>query len=197
MQGRKPKPTNLKFLQGNAGHRKIKKNEPKPSEVMPECPPFLDNIGKKEWNRFSKVLNGLGLLTEIDGTAFASYCQLYSTLVRIQRDMKAQEKELKKARAELKRRGDEKSLDRLSRLPVSALTVYDYTIDPQGNEHLKQSQNQLIIMARQTFQLIRSFCTEFGMTPSSRGRIQIPEKKAKDEAEDFLKEGNIGSRGKS
>jgi hypothetical protein len=106
--------------------------------------------------------------------------------------MKVHEKELKKARAELKRRGDADSLERLSRLPVSALTVYDYTIDPQGNEHLKQSQNQLIIMARQTFQLIRAFCTEFGMTPSSRGRIQVPEQSKKDEAEDFLKEGSIG-----
>ncbi len=194
MVGRKPKPTKLKLLQGNAGHRKIKKNEPKPDNVLPECPPFLDVIAKREWKRFSKVLNDLGLLTEVDGTAFASYCQLYSTLVQIQRDMKIQKKELAMVRAELKKRGDEKSLERLSRLPVSALTVYDYTIDPQGNEHLKQSQNQLIIMARQTFQLIRSFCTEFGMTPSSRGRIQIPEKPKKDEAEDFLKEGTGGHK---
>ncbi len=192
MVGRKPKPTKLKLLQGNAGHRPIKKNEPKPQNIMPKCPPFLDSVAKKEWRRFSKVLHNLGLLTEVDGTAFASYCQLYSLLVKIRQDMKIQEEEIAMVRAELKKRGDEKSMEQLSKIPTSALIVHDYTIDPQGNEHLKQSQNQLIIMARQTFQLIRSFCTEFGMTPSSRGRIQVPEKKIKDEAEDFLKEGSGG-----
>jgi hypothetical protein len=35
MVGRKPKPTKLKLLQGNAGHRKIKKNEPKPGRLLP------------------------------------------------------------------------------------------------------------------------------------------------------------------
>jgi P27 family predicted phage terminase small subunit len=190
MVGRKPKPTKLKLLQGNAGHRKIKKNEPKPKEVMPECPPFLDDIAKEEWNRFSGVLNDLGLLTEIDGTEFAGYCLLYSRLVQIRNDLKQQQIELNDARSNLKRLGDEESLLRLSRLPVSVLTVYDYTVDPLGNEHLKQSQNPLIIMERQILQLIRSFCTDYGMNPSSRGRIQIPEKPPKkDEAEDFLREG--------
>ena len=83
--------------------------------------------------------------------------------------------------------GDEESLARLSRLPASAMLVHDYTIDESGYGHIKIQQNPLVVMARQTLQLIRSYCTEFGMTPSSRGRIQIdkPEEESPEEA--FLK----------
>lgn len=187
MPGRKPKPTKLKVLQGNPGKRKLPKNEPKPDPVIPDCPSHLDAIAKKEWKRFAKVLDKLGLLTEIDGSAFAAYCDQYSRWVKINHDLKVQEKELQRARKMLARKGDEKSLERLSRLPVSSLVVHDYTVDTFGQEHIKISQNPLIIMARQTLQQIRAFCTEFGMTPSSRGRIQIKRKETESPEDAFLK----------
>ena len=79
MRGRKPKPTNLKILNGNPGKRSLNKKEPKPKVTPsgPYCPRWLDGYAKDEWQRLSKELKGLGLLTDIDVTAMAAYCQTY------------------------------------------------------------------------------------------------------------------------
>ena len=74
-QGRKPKPTAIKALEGNPGKRELNKNEPKPKKKAPACPKWLDDEAKKEWRRLSKQLEELGILTEVDMTAFAGYCQ--------------------------------------------------------------------------------------------------------------------------
>lgn len=38
IRGKKPKPTNLKILEGNPGKRPLNLNEPKPIPIAPECP---------------------------------------------------------------------------------------------------------------------------------------------------------------
>ncbi len=154
---------------------------------MPKCPTHLDKIAKKEWRRFAPTLERLGLITEVDGSAFAAYCDQYSRWVQINQDLKSQAEDLKARRlllAELIAAGDMNASGQLARLPASALLVHDYSVDDNGIEHLKISQNPLVVMARQTLQQIRAFCTEFGMTPSSRGRIQIekPEDESPEEA---------------
>lgn len=42
---------------------------------------------------------------------------------------------------------------------------------------------------KQAMQQVRAFATEFGLTPSSRGRIALPQAGTEDELEDFLNEG--------
>jgi len=187
MAGRKPKPTKLKILQGNPGKRKIPPNEPKPATKMPKCPPHLDKMARKEWRRFSPTLARLGLITEVDGSAFAAYCDQFSRWIQINHDLKNQMEDLQAERENLITAGDPESLKRLARLPASAILVHDYTIDENGIEHLKISQNPLVVMARQTLQQIRAFCTEFGMTPSSRGRIQVNPAEDESAEEAFLK----------
>lgn len=77
-RGRKPKPTAIKKLEGNPGKRPLNEREPKPSKKAPRCPEWLDPEAKKEWRRMSKVLEDLGILSEIDRSAFAGYCQAYA-----------------------------------------------------------------------------------------------------------------------
>ncbi len=77
-RGRKPKPTALKVLEGNPGKRPLNENEPKPEKKAPKCPAWLEPEAKKEWRRMSKILLELGILTEIDTSAFAGYCQAYA-----------------------------------------------------------------------------------------------------------------------
>ena len=77
-RGRKPKPTGLKELEGNPGGRPLNKNEPKPNKKAPRCPFWLEEEAKKEWKRIGKVLERMGLLTEMDMAAFAGYCQAYA-----------------------------------------------------------------------------------------------------------------------
>jgi len=84
--GRKSKPTNLKVLQGNPGKRKISENEPKPREVkeIPDPPSRMDYYAKKTWEALAPELAKLGLLTEVDLTTFATYCEDYAVLIRAQ-----------------------------------------------------------------------------------------------------------------
>lgn len=77
-RGRKPKPTAVKVLEGNPGKRSLNTAEPKPEKKAPRCPSWLEDEAKKEWKRMSKQLEQLGILTEIDMTAFAGYCQAYA-----------------------------------------------------------------------------------------------------------------------
>ena len=77
-RGRKPKPTAIKELEGNPGKRPLNEAEPKPEHKAPPCPKWLEPEAKKEWRRLSKQLEAIGVLTEVDQAAFASYCQAYA-----------------------------------------------------------------------------------------------------------------------
>lgn len=77
-RGRKPKPTALKVLEGNPGKRPLNTDEPKPKKKAPKCPSWLEPEAKKEWRRMSKTLEKIGVLTQVDGAAFAGYCQAYA-----------------------------------------------------------------------------------------------------------------------
>lgn len=81
-RGPAPTPTNLVILKGNPGKRPINKAEPKPAPIAPSCPRFLDKTARQEWRRMVKLLEPLGLLTQVDRAALAAYCQCYSEWVR-------------------------------------------------------------------------------------------------------------------
>lgn len=76
--GRKPKPTALKILEGNPGKQKLNKNEPIPPTAEIRCPKWLLPEAKKEWKRLASSLKAMGVLTPVDITAFAGYCQAYA-----------------------------------------------------------------------------------------------------------------------
>lgn len=88
MRGRKPKPTNLKLLQGNPGHRPINKNEPRPPVVAPDPPEHLNWIALAEWSRVCAELANLGLISQIDSSALAAYCQCYARWVEAEEGVK-------------------------------------------------------------------------------------------------------------
>ena len=77
-RGRKPKPTALKILEGNPGKRPLNENEPIPPKGNIKCPSWLEPEAKKEWKRLAPSLEAMGVLTQVDLTAFAGYCQAYA-----------------------------------------------------------------------------------------------------------------------
>ena len=77
-RGRKPKPTALKILEGNPGKRPINGSEPVPPKGGLKCPTWLLPEAKKEWKRLAASLEAMGVLTMVDLTAFAGYCQAYA-----------------------------------------------------------------------------------------------------------------------
>ena len=71
MRGRKPKPTALKLIEGNPGKRAINGQEPMPPASLPDCPQHLTTEARAEWQRLAEILNGIGLLTQVDRAAMA------------------------------------------------------------------------------------------------------------------------------
>ena len=79
-QGRPHTPTVLKLLTGSR-YANTNPHEARPSVEMPQCPSHLSKEAKKEWRRTSKLLLELGLLTQIDRSMLAAYCQVWSRWV--------------------------------------------------------------------------------------------------------------------
>ena len=81
----KPKPTNLKILQGNPSGRPLNTREPKPKMGIPTPPDVLSKEALAEWDRLSPYLLRTGLITEADRAAFAAYCQAYGRWIEAER----------------------------------------------------------------------------------------------------------------
>lgn len=83
------KPHKLKVLEGNRGKKKMPADEPRPRPVAPsKPPPDLDTQAKKTWKKLAPQLERLGVLTEVDGDAFAHLCQIRSRLIAIHKQLK-------------------------------------------------------------------------------------------------------------
>jgi P27 family predicted phage terminase small subunit len=144
------KPTKLRILEGNPSKRPLPKNEPQPDPTMPQCPDWLMDDAKHEWERVAPELNRIGLLTIIDQTALAGYCQSYA--------------KWKKAEEEIK---------------LLKNTIYPLK-DEKGNIKGFQQYPQYGI-ANQCLKQIRAFCSEFGLTPAARAKMELPTERNRDD----------------
>lgn len=87
VRGAKPKPIELKILEGNPGKRKLPNLVPIPSSDI-TCPTFLSYSARREWKRIIPLLKVLGLLTGLDRAALALYCQWYGRWVDAEKTLK-------------------------------------------------------------------------------------------------------------
>jgi len=80
MPGPPKTPTVVRLLRGNPGHRPINRNEPQPTRpaAVPEPPEYLLPYAIDEWRRLAPELYHMRLLTVLDLTLFAVYCQNYA-----------------------------------------------------------------------------------------------------------------------
>jgi phage terminase small subunit len=75
VKGRLPKPTALKEILGNPGHRPLAENEPQPEgEVL--CPRFLKGRAKRLWSRYAPPLIACAVLKATDAHTLAAWCCL-------------------------------------------------------------------------------------------------------------------------
>lgn len=81
-RGPKPKPSQLKELEGNPGKRGKNKTEPKPESAIPACPSHLKGAARTEWNRLAEELFKLKILTNIDRAALAICCTAWANYVK-------------------------------------------------------------------------------------------------------------------
>ena len=80
MPGPPKTPTVVRLMRGNPGRRPINRNEPRPTrgEAVPEPPEYLLPYAVDEWRRVAPELWHMGVLTVLDLTLFAAYCQSYA-----------------------------------------------------------------------------------------------------------------------
>ena len=81
--GRKPKPTHLKLLAGNPGKRPLNESEPQPVpiEETPTPPAWMSGEARAKWAlEFPKLVRN-NMITDVDLTAFARYCQAFGRMV--------------------------------------------------------------------------------------------------------------------
>ena len=85
--GRTPKPTALKLLQGNPGKRPLNEHEPQPARVVPTRPEWLAGAAAKVWDDYADLLHKNGLLTELDGMAFAMLCKSFERWAQAEKEL--------------------------------------------------------------------------------------------------------------
>lgn len=157
MSGPPPKPTKLKQLEGNPSRRLLNENEPDPIPIIPTCPKFIKGAARREWTRIVPELYQLGLLTKIDRTALAGYCQCYGRWYEA-----------------------EEQINELGRLSKDKLKFLYKTT----NENLVM--NPLLSVANKAMEQMHKFLIEFGMTPASRSRIIVKANESDDPLDKLL-----------
>src|SRR5579864_4994897 len=81
--GRNAKPIAVKRRNGNPGHRKLNKKEPKAKPGEPEMPLYVakNPIARAEWKRLVPILLDMGVLTTAHSIALGGLCAAHSQLV--------------------------------------------------------------------------------------------------------------------
>ncbi len=87
-RGPKPVPTTLKLARGSRRIGDLNRGgiEPRPKPARPTCPTHLSRRAKVEWKRVSVQLERMGLLTQLDRSMLALYCQAYGRWVEAEEE---------------------------------------------------------------------------------------------------------------
>jgi P27 family predicted phage terminase small subunit len=168
MPGPPPKPTALKQLAGNPGHRALNGNEPQPERVIPAMPRGLPKRAQRFWRDHAEKLERLGVLTAVDGPAFTlmalHYAVALEALAIIQQGL-------------VVTAGEEGA-------PPSVVMGGLMAVDENG----AMRKHPLLQVWRENSTAFRHYAAQFGLTPASRGRLSIPEPTEEDDYEAFLRE---------
>lgn len=78
-RGPRPDPVALKALRGNPGRRRIG-DCPRPERGgdLPDPPEWLDDTARAKWDELVPLLDGMGVLAQIDRDALGRYCDTFS-----------------------------------------------------------------------------------------------------------------------
>jgi P27 family predicted phage terminase small subunit len=144
MRGRKPTPTFLKIVNGNPGKRPLNEGEAKVAPARPTPPAFLSDDATQEWDRVIDRLFEVGLMTDLDRSTLAAYCDAYGRWAQASRS--------------------------LARMAEQDLLTGAMMIKTKNGNAI---QNPLLGIANHARAEMVRFAAEFGMTPSARTRIDV------------------------
>lgn len=141
--GKNKKPSAIRKVEGNAGHRPLNDLEPEPEPRDPPMPEDLGAKAQKVWNRLLPILRGMKVLTVADGDALGALCT-----------------------ARVRWRQAEDMIDRMGPL------IYEEHETLDGNIEIKIKKNPAVTVAADSFKQMTALLAAFGLTPASRSGIK-------------------------
>lgn len=153
-RGPLPKPAALRLLEGNAGKRPLDLAAGvNPRIEIPSPPKHLGVEAKKEWKRITPLLEELGLISGLDRTALALYCQAAGRLAELETAFNGQ----------VARLVSEKSMDY-----ADAVYQASYAVTPSGYAQ----QSVIVQLIGKHREQVNRYLMHFGLSPAARGRVQ-------------------------
>ena len=154
--GTKPKPTRIKKLNGNPSGRPLNKKEPKP----------IKSKEPKEWSVVKK--NKIAHAAFVDNVKILNSMQMLTDAVITLLNV------LCICQARIEEAEEQISKDGITTNYTNTRGETNPVSHPSVGTSIKYAQ------------MLRSICTEFGMTPSSRGRLQLPTEKIESDFDGLL-----------
>jgi P27 family predicted phage terminase small subunit len=159
MRGRKPKPTQRQIAEGDPrkkGTHKLQEkllSEPNAPRGLPPCPDHLAGLAKTAWDFWVKELVDMNLDCRPDAMMLEGACVNYQMAVEAD--------------------------DIIRRCGV---IVTDKFYDKDGNLlSEKQKAHPAVAVSNAAWRQVKSFGSEFGLSPVSRTRLTIDAKKQEEE----------------
>jgi len=141
MPGPPPKPTSLKLIDGNPGHRRLELDDFRPVARIPECPPHLKGEARKEWDRITAELARYGMISEVDRGAMAMICTLWARYVEAE--------------------------EMIERMAQAAHGTGLFVKSPNGYP----IQSPWLAVSNKAMEMYRGYLAEFGLSPAARCRV--------------------------
>lgn len=152
-RGPQPKPANLRLIEGNKGKRPIDLDGVNPEVEIPDIPRQLGRAAKKEWKRIAPELAKLRLISKIDRTALALYCQAAGRWLELEEAFEAKVLTV---------------MERSKCDYAQAVEVVSTSLTPNGFAQ----QSVLVQLIGKYKEQAHKYLQSFGLSPSARGRIQ-------------------------
>lgn len=159
-RGPKSLPGNVHQIRGNPSKLPLSQlmDELQPLVEIPNCPAHLLPEARREWKRIVPELERYGLISKLDRSALALYCQAYARWVWAEQQLQAAAAAAAKGRAEAEAEGK------------SWAGGDGYTV-PTPNGHMTYSPHWVISNKAQ--EQVHKFLAEFGLSPVNRGRVSM------------------------
>jgi P27 family predicted phage terminase small subunit len=164
MRGRKPKPISQQITEGDRRrHGRLKlatKSNPQPACGLPACPHYLRGHARAAWNVWSAELQAMGLDSAADAQLLEAACVNFQTAVT--------------AHLQIQKQGE----------VVEELIIARDSGKVIGHRVRK---NPWVTVREHAHRLLLSFCSEFGVSPAARTRLNIERPRTdEDEIEKIL-----------
>ena len=150
MRGRKPKPIGLQIVEGDRrkrGRLKLQNQaNSQPARGLPACPYYLRGHARAAWNVWSAELQAMGLDSAADAQLLEAACVNFQTAV--------------KAHLQIQRESE-------------VITEPIIARDSGKILGYRSKKNPWVAIRQDAHRLLLSFCSEFGVSPAARTRLNI------------------------